>query len=538
MKATPAHYGSPEIIEPFWTDLDEQGGSMLQLVAIHANDGIWGWDVATGRSYYSARWWELVGRRGEGSEAHIDTFVDLLHPDDRTRIQDALDRFVSGADVTYRVEFRLRHANGDWRWILSSGSAQRDEHGRAIRIAGTHTDITERVETADRLERLVADRTQDLLVARDRAELAATATAKFLSTTSHDIRQPLQAMALLLGSLQAEPLSSSGRDTLDAVRRSLLASMALLDDLLEFSRLDAGALRPTIGNVDIGQMLLAALDGYSLQARERGLRFTVRPTTLIGRSDAQLIGRIVRNLVSNSFKFTASGTVLVAARPRGKHVRIEVWDTGSGVSKDMQRQIFWEFMRGDGAMRADHDAPGLGLGLAIVDRLARLLGHQIGVRSVPGQGSVFWVELPRAKVADTCDITAEIGTPQMPKLPDGCRLALVENDAEIAQAFVGLLRSWGGKVTWARSGDSLLSQIANEKPDLLIADWHIDGPMDGFAVFDRLEQRFGKHMPGIILSGDQDFDRLMTANRSMRRILHKPILPEVLNAVLRAELAS
>jgi len=521
-------------IDPFWTEADELGRTMLHLVATGANDGIWGWDVPTGRSFYSARWWELIGSDSERHEAHIDTFYELLHRDDRDRVLDGIERFIVGKVQDYRMEFRLRHADGGWRWILSRGSALRDENGHATRIAGTHTDITERVDAADRLERLVADRTHDLVAARDRAELAAAATTKFLSATSHDIRQPLQAMALLLGSLQAEALSDTGKRTLEGVHRSLISSMELLDDLLEYSRLDAGALRPVIGPVDMRSLLLAVDDSFAIEARQRGIRLAVRDTALIGRSDAQLLGRILRNLVSNSLKFTNSGTVLIAARSRGDDIRIEVWDSGIGIPAEMQRQVFWEFVQ-------DRSAPpsgghGLGLGLAIVERLSRLLGHRIGMRSQPGRGSVFWVEVPKHRTPPRLNGSAPQSRGALPGLPEDCRVALIENDQEIARAFVTLLRSWNCRVVWARTVESLLSQIANEAPDLVIADWHLDSMIDGFQAFDRLEERFGRTMPGIVLTGDNDFERIARINRAGRKVLHKPILPDVLNAVLQAEL--
>ncbi|WP_327754545.1 ATP-binding protein (plasmid) [Sphingobium sp. SJ10-10] len=523
-----------EAIDRFWNDASAHDNTMLELVAISANDGIWGWEVDSGRSYYSRRWWELIGEEPDQMEPHIDNFFALLHPDDRERVLDAQTRFISGEAQEYRVEFRLRHRQGGWRWILSRGSAVRDPHGKAIRLAGTHTDITDRVDASERLERLIAERTKELVAARDRAELAAAATSKFLSATSHDVRQPLQAMALLLGSLQDEQLSAAGQRTLEGVHRSLIASMELLDDLLEFSRLEAGALRPSVGPVNLGDLMQSVVDSFAIQARQKGVHLIVRPTRLKGRSDAQLIGRIIRNLASNSLKFTASGKILIAARSRGPNIRIEVWDSGVGIQPELQRQIFWEFVQ-DGRT-SDVNSSGLGLGLAIVERLSRLLGHRIGLRSEPGRGSVFWVEIPKmASEPAHQGSHGGLGL-KMPGLPAGCRIALIENDAEIGEAFLKLLRGWGARVVWARSGESMLSQLANEAPDLVIADWHLDGEIDGFEAFDRLEDRFGYRLPGVILTGDHDVERIKKANRQMRRVLHKPILPDILNAVLQTEL--
>lgn len=504
---------------------------MLERVALSTNDGIWGWDVATGRSFYSPRWWELVGLPSDYAAPHIDVFRELLHPDDRARVEAALAALIAGRSTDYREEFRLRHRSGDWRWIRSSGSAIRAADGVAFRLVGTHTDITHRIEAAERLERLVAERTRELAAARDRAEGAAVATTRFLSATSHDIRQPLQAVALLLGSLRAEVTTPAGLRTMTGIRRSLQASMELLDDLLEFSRLDAGVLRPDPRAVAVQSLLQSSLEGFAIEARERGLRFVVRDTPLLVQTDVHLAGRILRNLVSNSFKFTAQGSILVAARPRGDAVRIEVWDTGRGIAPEQQRQIFWEFTqirpRGDGGQTR-----GLGLGLAIVDRLARLMRHDIGMRSVAGRGSVFWIDLPRLRGG--ADVPAEHAQP--PEHPLDCRIAVAEDDPRIAGAYLQLLRSWGCRVVLSHSGAGLLSQIADQPPDLLVADWHLDGAMSGFELFDAVEARFGRPQPGVILSGDHDFEVLRKVNRARRRVLAKPILPDVLNAVLHAEL--
>ncbi|WP_174273555.1 ATP-binding response regulator [Sphingomonas bacterium] len=510
---------------------------MLQLVAVAANDGIWGWDVPTGRSFYSPRWWELVGEQPGETEPHIDVFYAFLHPDDRDRVLHALEAFIAGGQQDYRVEFRLRHRDGGWRWILSRGAAVRDADGRAIRLAGTHTDITERVGAADRLERIVAERTADLVAMRDRAEVSAAATAKMLSATSHDIRQPLQAMALLLGSLQGETLTDPGGKALEAARRALIASMELLEDLLEYSRLDAGALRPALGPIDLRDLLTTVTEGYAVDARRRGIRIVVRPTALIAHSDAQLLGRIVRNLVSNSLKFTSSGAILVAARARGERVRIQVWDTGCGIAPEMQRQIFWEFVQSAPPAQVDGKSPGLGLGLAIVERLSRLLGHAVGMRSEPGRGSVFWIDVPRHRSGAALQGDAMPGRSDLPRLPQSCRVALIENDPDVCDALVGLLRAWGGQVVWSRSAAALLSRIAHEPPDLLIADWHIDGDIDGFEAFDQLERRFQRAIPGIVLTGSYDFDEIRRANPALRKVVHKPVLPDVLFAVLNAELA-
>jgi PAS domain S-box-containing protein len=184
-----------------WDREDSVSRSLMRLITESTNDGIWDWDLETGGVYYSPRWLELVGYLPGELPGHIDTFSKLLHPDDSENATRTIVEYLSGTQPEYRNEFRLRHKDGSWRWIFTHGVALRDATGRAIRFAGTHTDITDRVREAERLEKMVEERTTDLRAARDRAELSATATTEFLATVSHDIRQPLQAMALQLGSL-------------------------------------------------------------------------------------------------------------------------------------------------------------------------------------------------------------------------------------------------------------------------------------------------------------------------------------------------
>jgi PAS domain S-box-containing protein len=287
-----------------WDREDAASRSLLRLIVRSTNDGVWDWDLETDAVYYSPRWLELIGHLPGELAGHIDAFIERLHPDDRAAVEQSIADYRAGDQPEYRAEFRLRHKDGSWRSILTRGIVLRDACGRAARFAGTHTDVTERVRAAERLETMVAERTTDLRAARDRAELANAATTKFLATASHDIRQPLQAMALLLGSLKAEVATGEGARKLLAIERALASGMELLDALLEFSKLDAGALRPRLTSVGVGDILDAIHDTFAAEAAQKNLRFTVVPTRLATRTDPQLLGRILRNLVSNAIKYT------------------------------------------------------------------------------------------------------------------------------------------------------------------------------------------------------------------------------------------
>jgi CheY-like chemotaxis protein len=348
---------------------------------------------------------------------------------------------------------------------------------------------------------------------------------------------PVTVVALLLGTLKGELISPAGRDVLAGVQRSLLASLGLLDDLLEFARLQAGALHPHIAGVKIGPVLQSVVDTFGVEARQRGINLIVRPTELMTRSDPQLLGRVIRNLASNAIKFTRRGGVLIGARRRGQNIRIEIWDTGVGIAPKVQEKIFWEFVQGqEPPARSGEGSSGLGLGLAIVDRLCRLLDHQIGLRSRLGKGSMFWIEVPSVMSESPVHSDTGVTHVSLKPLPPNSHIALVENDVEIGGAFEKLLTNWGARVTWRRDALDLLDALTSDTPDFLIADWHVDGAIDGFELFDRLEDRLGRDIPGIILTGDYDIDRIMEINGKLRKVLFKPVLPDVLQAVLNTEM--
>jgi PAS domain S-box-containing protein len=516
-----------------WDREDAASRSLLRLIVESTNDGIWDWDLRTDAVYYSPRWLELIGHLPGELRGHIETFIDRLHPDDRAAVEQSIAEYRAGERPDYRAEFRLRHKDASWRSIMTRGIVLRDGSGRAVRFAGTHTDITDRVRAAERLETMVAERTTDLRAARDRAEIANAATTKFLATASHDIRQPLQAMALLLGGLKGELKTPAGERKLLAVERSLASGMELLDALLEFSKLDAGALRPRLTSVNIGDLFDVISDTFAVEAAQKKLRFTVRPTRLATRSDAQLLGRILRNLISNAIKYTDRGGVLIACRRRGDRVRIEVWDTGCGIAPDQQRQVFWEFVQIKERGRA---RSGLGLGLAIVDRLARLLGHGVEIRSRPGRGSVFAVDMALEHTASPAAGGVPAGI-----VPDaiftGKLIAILEDDAGVADALSELLRAWGSVPIAASDDATLLRMLGGRKPDAMIADRDLGAGGDGFVALGRLETVLGVSLPALVLTGDYDVRDLERVNQAGRRVLHKPVWPAVLHAVLRFELS-
>ena len=516
-----------ETIAP-WDRADSVSRDLMRLITASTNDGIWDCDLKTGGVYYSPRWLELVGYLPGELPGHIDTFSKLLHPNDLEHATRTIVEYLSGTHPEYRNEFRLQHKDGSWRWIFTHGVALRDATGRAIRFAGTHTDITDRVREAERLEKMVEDRTIDLRAARDRAELSAIATTKFLATVSHDVRQPLQAMALQLGGLKNEVTTPDGKRILLAVERSLGSGMELLDFLLEYIKLDAGALEPRLASVGIGNLFEEIGDTFALVAAQKELGLTIVPTQLATRSDPQLLRRILRNLVSNAIKYTARGRILIGCRRHDDRVRIEVWDTGCGIPAEQQRQIFWEFVQ---LKEAGQPHGGLGLGLAIVERLAKLLEHDVEVRSWPGRGSVFAVDVPLDSGTSVEPNKVSVPTTDEPLASK--LIAVIDDDKSIVQAMSSLLRAWGATAVCASDSDELLRALAGRRPDVVIADRNLGNGDDGFVVLNRLETQLGGGLPSIIFTGDYDVNDQARANSAGRRVLHKPVWDDVLlNALL------
>ncbi len=515
-----------------WDSDDAASRLLLGLIAQSTNDGIWDWDLDTGRVYYSPRWLELVGYLPGELPPDISTFQDRLHVDDLDRVRSGIDDYLSGHSAEYRMEFRLRHQDGTWRWIMSRGIALREADGRAFRVAGTHTDITERMRAAERLESEVAERTAELRTARDRAESSAAAKTKFLATASHDIRQPLQAMALLLGSLTPEVKTAAGQRTMQAIERSLGAGMELLDALLEFIRLDAGAMRPKLANVDLGRLVDSVAETHVAEIARKGLVLKVVPSGAVVRTDPQLLGRILRNLISNALKYTEHGTILIGCRRRSGKVWLEIWDSGRGIAPEQLKQVFWEFFQGANVRQGS----GLGLGLAIVERLAGLLKHRVHVRSWQGRGSVFAIEM---EPGDACPVSDEtVRTVTRDVLLTGRRVALIEDDQAVALALVQLLEAWGAEVISASTGERVIEQLGSDAPDVVIADCELKDDEDGFAVLDRLDRLYSRRLPALVLTGEYDVSALGQRNRAHRRVLHKPVWPAALQAVLHYELTA
>ncbi|WP_187435752.1 MASE1 domain-containing protein [Bradyrhizobium hipponense] len=374
------------------------------------------------------------------------------------------------------------------------------------------------------LERKVAERTQQL-------ELANAAKSRFFAMASHDLRQPLHALGLFVAQLRT-PLKSGERtktiEQIDATRKEM---DEMFNSLLDISRLDAGILTPKITEFPIARLLQTIETRFDRATREKGLRLRVRRSDAWVRSDAMLLERILLNLVSNAVRYTLRGGVIVGCRRRGEMLRIEVWDSGPGIPEDQKQNIFGEFFRVPAPEPNRYG--GLGLGLAIVDRLRLLLNHQIDLASTVGRGSRFAILVPKA---DECATSAEpVDSPRPTAFAVEGRVVLVIADAPmVQQGTAGLLSNWGYSVLTAGSDEAALVRLAEhqQRPDLIISDYHLASGTTGIRAIEQINAALGSSIPAILISGDTAPEPLRDANDRGYSLLHKPVDPMRLRAVM------
>lgn len=363
------------------------------------------------------------------------------------------------------------------------------------------------------------------------AELAQANRVKslFLAAASHDLRQPVHALGLYIAQLH-EAGAGAQQQLVEKIAASHGAVSELLDSLLDISQLDAGGIEPKPAAWYLNQVFTRVEQAIAPAAEANELRLRVRPSRLAVFTDVLLLERIVLNLASNAVRYTKRGAVLIGARRRGTHVSIEVWDTGAGIPEDQIERIFDEFYRLPGA--SEGRARGLGLGLAIVARLARLLGAEVAVRSKLGRGSKFSVRVPLATTAVATVIALQ--RPATDAVFDGALVLVIDDDAAAREAAEGLLRRWGCRVLVAASGDEAerLLQHADEVPDVVISDYRL-GNERGTAVIRRLRERCGAHLPGIVVSGDAVGQLRGSAEAEGLHLLQKPLQPARMRVLLQ-----
>jgi len=370
--------------------------------------------------------------------------------------------------------------------------------------------------------------------AKDEADLANVAKSKFLAAASHDLRQPLHALALFCSTLDSHDLAPDSRQILSHIKASVSALDDLFHRLLDISKLDAGVLQPTITDFRIQDLLDRLITDYSAEARDKGLIVRNRPCRLLVRSDPAMLERIIRNFLSNAIRHTPTGRVLLGCRRDQGRVRIEVWDTGEGIAEPQQIEIFSEFTQLNNPERDRNK--GLGLGLAIAKRLANILHHEIGVTSKIAKGSRFFVTVPLGDEVTFKPISTAVEPSNIHF--QNIFAVIIDDEQPIQDAMKLLLETWGCQVLVAESGQDALKQLryTTKAPDIILADYRLREHETGTQAIVVIQALYSQPIPALIITGDTAPERLQEAEASGYSVLHKPIKPAKLRASILAVL--
>jgi Na+/proline symporter/signal transduction histidine kinase/CheY-like chemotaxis protein len=414
-------------------------------------------------------------------------------------------------------------------------------------LVTTFTDITPSVKAAEALERAnatlerrVRERTGELTRlnaelerAKAEADEANVSKTRFVAAASHDILQPLNAARLYVTSLIERERAGEDANLVQNIDASLEAVEEIFTALLDISRLDTGAMQPGIADFRIDELLHRLEVEFAPLAREKGLELVFMPCSQNVRSDRRLLRRLLQNLISNAIKYTPAGHVLVGCRRRGAQLRIEVYDTGIGIPHTKRRAVFKEFHRLDQGARV---ARGVGLGLSIVERIARVLNCEVMLKSNVGRGSRFSIEVPRA--------AGFAGAPKLSVMPrldfgrlDGTTVLCIDNERAILDGMEALLGGWGCRTLKAADLAEALAAIdaSGLEPDGFLVDYHLDGGNGVAAIAElrrRLGRRFGRHIPAILITADRSLRVREEARAEGAHFLNKPIKPASLRALI------
>jgi signal transduction histidine kinase len=404
--------------------------------------------------------------------------------------------------------FEVKNHNGKWLQA-------RERRTRDGGTVGIYTDITS-IKQAEQREHEAA-------LAEARANQG---KSRFLAAASHDLRQPLHAMGILVSALSGRLSNPEEKELLTGIDTCLNTMQSLFDSLLDISRLDAGVICPQLQPLDLNDLLQTVAREFSPQAGNHGLSLHIRPTRYFSQSDPSMLGRVLRNLIANAIKYTDRGGVIVAVRPHKGELSLEIWDTGIGFPEDQIEAMFTEFHQLEvGKVRRQ----GLGLGLSIANRLCSMLEHRIEVRSVEGRGSLFRIIIPLNEEPQR--LPEQKASEILLSGFSGQHVVVIDDEPDNLTSSALLLQDWGCHVTTAAN----LTEVANisQYPDLLIVDYHLRGAEKGTSAISLLERKFSRKISAVVLTGDSEPKQLRQIQTTGYPIVHKPLKPIKLRAILQ-----
>lgn len=374
---------------------------------------------------------------------------------------------------------------------------------------------------------------EDLKGARDVAEQANRLKTRFFTAVGHDLLQPLHAARLSLSELADSQQSPANHLLAINISRALTTIEDLLTSILDISKLEAGVFKPTLQPVALGDLFEQLVANIEPVARKKGLSLNWRPTADAVHSDPLMLRRILQNLLANATHYTQKGGLLMAARRRGSTVRIEVWDTGPGISSAERERVFEEFQRGSASERAG--GTGFGLGLSIVKRMSEALQHPLELCTRVGHGTRFAISVPYAGEAVPLPrLSSELSIAPSQGL-HGLPLIVIDNDLAVLDAMQSLLLRWGCEVRLARDVDDIAEIMSDTsfQPALILADFHLDHGISGLELINVIRTGLKQQLPAVLITADRTQDTANAAIKSGCQVLHKPIRPAELRALMQ-----
>ncbi|WP_135078878.1 NahK/ErcS family hybrid sensor histidine kinase/response regulator [Terasakiella sp. SH-1] len=536
----------------------EQRDELYTLAMEVPNEGLWDWNPVTKELLISSRLMETLGHTGESKFTTTYEWLDWVHPEDIAGYEQKVTEHLKGLTDFFEWEYRVCDTKGQYHWVLARGKALRDENGIAYRMVGSVGDITKRhiaeeqlQQAHDLLEDRVAKRTSELTrvnkvlneeinerkiiekelkLAKEEAERAHQSKNKYLAAASHDLLQPLNAARILIATLQERPLTPDNMSLVNRTHIAMEAAEELLIDLLDIAKLDAHKMSVDLQKSAASRLLNSLYDELKPIAKRSNVSLKIIPCSAGYFSDTRLLGRILRNFLNNAIRHASGGRVLLGCRRYGDFLRFEVWDTGCGIPQNKLHEIFQEFHQLK-AHPHEISETGVGLGLAIVERIAKMLDLKINVRSQLGKGSVFSVEVPYCPVepqsapAIPVDVVSDLS---------GKEFLVVDNESAITHSMSDLLHQWGAVPYCALSLRTALTELDHNrlKPDALLVDYHLEDNETGIEVIDAIKKRLGHDIPAALITADRSPELANLCKELGVRLLNKPIKPAKLRALL------
>jgi PAS domain S-box-containing protein len=476
------------------------------------------WDVSADEVRFSQNVTEILGLHPQRVLSGTE-WLKQIHTEDQQRVSSLFER-ARPDQPSHSIAFRCRRPDGGEVWLEQIAIVQFDSAGNPTRINGLTTDVTERKRFDEKLS-----------LAWKTAEMANRAKSSFLAAASHDLRQPLQTLKLLQAALEPHHPGGEARKLVAGIGQSLDTMTSILSSLLDVNRLESGNLRPSVSEFSLNEIFEPLAGDFVAPVQESGLRLCIVGSELIIRSDKRMLTEMIRNLLSNAVRYTDRGRILLGCRRAGDNVRIEVWDSGVGITEDQLPHIFHEYYQGTvGAERG-----GFGLGLAIVKRLGEILDHRVEVRSIPGKGTRFFVAVPRGRSGVN---VPEANPPVHPHHDAflGSVLA-IEDEASVRSALGRLLKKRGVDATIVATATEALTLVTEQglRPDVLLCDYNLRGSMDGIETIRHLRAALGRNIPATVMTGDTRSQTVHSISAQGISVLIKPFSAEELVEALKGQ---